>query len=172
MARKMNVAQGNGNRYNTKLREQAGRSSREVIWQDGNTLRKERVQAAPTERKAVSAQAKRNREKALEMNVRYVVFLGVAAVLTVAICVNYLKLQAQYTAAQKTSTTLSAQLDNLRLDNDDEYNRIIASVNLEHVKDVAMNKLGMVYASADQIVTYQAPENDYVKQYQEIPSDN
>ena len=39
------------------------------------------------------------------------------------------------------------------------------SVNLEEVRDRAINDLGMGYATSDQIIEYQNPVNDYVKQY-------
>lgn len=116
-----------------------------------------------------SSQAVKNRERSLQMNFGYVMFLTLAAIATVAICVNYLRLQARYTAVQKQSTNLEATLGSLRIENDAEYNRIISSVNLEDVKERAMNRLGMVYASEDQIVTYDATTPDYVKQYQAVP---
>lgn len=40
-------------------------------------------------------------------------------------------------------TALAAQLDADILENDSDYNRIITNVDMEHVKDVAMNELGM-----------------------------
>lgn len=140
---------------------------------DGNTVRK--VQAVPKReqqtRTTVSQSTRKNREKALQMNMSYVLFLAVAAVITVAVCINYLKLQAQNTSYQKTVTTMGTQLSELKLENDSEYNRIISSVDLEHVKEVAMEELGMVYASEKQIYTYDSMQSDYVKQYQEIPAE-
>ena len=117
----------------------------------------------------LSEQARANRERSMQMNFGYVAFLAVSAVISVLICVNYLKLQSEYTALQKQATGLEVSLSQLKLDNDEEYNRIMAGVDMEHVKEVAMDRLGMVYASLDQIVTYDAADRDYVKQYQEIP---
>ena len=138
---------------------------------DGNTVRK--LQTAPRRenqvRSAVSSATRKNREKALQMNMNYVLFLTVAAVVTVFVCINYLKLQAENTAYQKTVTAKGVRLSEMKLENDSEYNRIISSVDLEHVKDVAMNELGMVYASEKQIRTYNSIQSDYVKQYQDIP---
>ena len=42
-------------------------------------------------------------------------------------------------------------------------------VSYTHLK--AVNELGMVYADKDQIVEYDNPNGDYVKQYEEIPDD-
>ena len=140
---------------------------------DGNTVRK--LQTAPgrenQSRPAVSSATRKNRETALQMNMSYVLFLTIAAVVTVMVCINYLKLQAQNTSYQKTVTSMGTQLSELKLENDSEYNRIVSSVDLEHIKDVAMNELGMVYASEKQIRTYDSTQSDYVKQYQDIPEE-
>ena len=117
----------------------------------------------------VSSQALANRERSLQMNFAYVMFLTIAAVITVLVCVDYLRLQARYTTIQKESTRLEETLGTLRISNDEEYNRIISSVNLEDVKETAIEKLGMVYASEEQIVPYDAEVHDYVRQFQELP---
>ena len=151
----------------------SGRKEIEImdVYVDGNTLRTAHTLVRPQEQeeKKISRQAQANRERSMQMNLGYVAFLTVAAIVTVLMCVNYLRLQARYTAIQKQATSLEASLSELKLDNDAEYNRIISGVNLEHVKEVAMGRLGMVYASIDQIVEYEAADHDYVKQYQEIP---
>ncbi|MDD3794808.1 MAG: hypothetical protein PHE06_02320 [Lachnospiraceae bacterium] len=152
----------------------ANRSNKKFhTYVDGNTVRK--IQPMPNyaepKKASTSSATRKNREKALQMNLGYVVFLTAAAVITVMVCINYLKLQSQSTASQKTVTVLETQLSDLKLDNDSEYNRIISSVNLEQVKDVAMNELGMVYAAQSQIRTFGGAESDYVKQYQAIPAE-
>ena len=153
------------------MAERKGVGSSQTVYVYGNTVRKEREAARPVREQnaSISRQALMNRERSLQMNLRYVVFLTVAAVLTVAICVNYLKLQAQYTSLQKDATRLETSLSELKLENDARYNRIISTVNLEEAKEAAMERLGMVYASEDQIVEYLETERDYVKQYQDLP---
>ena len=136
---------------------------------EGNTLRETTAQVQPVLKKQPSRNTQANRERAAQMNIGYVAFLTAAAVLTVMICVNYLRLQARYTSLQKTTTALETTLGSLKLANDAEYNRVISGVNLEDVKEYAMNRLGMVYASEDQIVTYVPAEQDYVKQFKDIP---
>ena len=142
-----------------------------TVYADGNTLRQ--MAAQPLRRReeepAVSREVQSNRERSLQMNLGYVAFLAIAAVLTVAICVNYLRLQATCTSLQKEAISLENTLSRLKLDNDEEYNRIISGVNLEEVKEKAMTRMGMVYAKEDQIVEYEPATGDYVKQYQDVP---
>ena len=103
------------------------------------------------------------------MNLGYLLFLAGAAIACVTFCVNYLQLQSKCTALRQENTQLTATLGSLKIENDAAYNRIISDVNLEEVKDIAMNRLGMVYASATQVYYYEETENNYVKQYKDIP---
>ncbi len=135
---------------------------------EGNTLRTLDLPVSSTGH-VLSEQTSRNRERTLQMNLGYVLFLTIAAVLTVMVCVNYLKLQSACTALQKEGTRMESSLNMLRLENDREYNRIMSSVNLEEIKETAIEKLGMVYIKADQIETYDASGSDYVRQYMEVP---
>ena len=45
------------------------------------------------------------------------------------------------------------------------------AVNLDEIREEAQGTLGMVYASADQVIEYNSPSADYVKQYEDIPKD-
>ena len=47
----------------------------------------------------------------------------------------------------------------------------MSSVDLEYVRDTAINKLGMVYASSGQVVTYNDQDGDYVRQYEDVPAE-
>ena len=131
-----------------------------LVMVEGNTVRSERK---------LSPEVAAARARALQMNLGYVIFLTLAAVICVAVCVNYLKLQASYTTLQKTSTRLETQLCTLKISNDTEYNRVVSSVDLEEIKERAIGRLGMVYKTSDQIVTYEVPDNDYVRQFQAVP---
>lgn len=108
-------------------------------------------------------------ESRTQMNMGYLLFLAAMAVAVVTVCVNYLQLRARYTNLQKEYTVLEADLSERILENDAIYNGIVSSINLEEVKETATQKLGMVYATGEQIITYTETEKDYVKQYRDIP---
>ena len=42
-------------------------------------------------------------------------------------------------------------------------------VNMDYIKDVAMNQLGMKYAQEGQIVYYTVDNSNYMNQYSDIP---
>lgn len=152
MAEAGRTSEKNSRRTGTRRSVRRGDSYREeTVYINGNNAL---ALSQPQRRPSVSEHTRANREKALQMNFTYVVFLAAAAVACVTVCVRYLRIQSNYTALQKKNTSLTATLDDMKHENDAEYNRIMSSVNLEEVRDVAMNKLGMVYASSDQIITY------------------
>ena len=98
-------------------------------------------------------------------------FLSIAAVLALIVCVNYVKLQSQITTRSKNITAMQEELAAMREENTTKYNVLMDSVTLEEVEEKAINELGMVRANEDQIVEYENSAGDYVKQYEEIPED-
>lgn len=103
------------------------------------------------------------------MSAGYVVFLSIAAILALVICVNYVKLQSKLTSHSKTITSLQEELSEMKEENNTKYNAVTDSVNLEEIRETAQKKLKMVYASPEQVMEYDKPSTDYVKQYENIP---
>ena len=111
----------------------------------------------------------KNRNRAMSISPAYAVFLAVAAVCAVLICVLYLNLQADVRSRSEHVTAMQEQLADLTEANDTAYNAAADSVNLETVRQKAMNEMGMVYASEGTVVEYDSPAGEYVKQYNDIP---
>ena len=118
---------------------------------------------------SVSSQAKANRQKATQMNWRYVLFLTVTAVATLFLCVNFVQLKAQLTTQVQNLEQQESELSVLKADNDAFYNSVAASGDLEYIKEVATNELGMKYPSEGQIVYFDTAGDGYVRQYQDVP---
>lgn len=131
----------------------------------------QRRTAGPERRQHVSRQVKQNRKKAMGINKAYVVFLSVAAILMLVVCVQYVQLRAELTNRSKNITALQEELANLNEANTTKYNAVMDSVNLEEVREKAMDDLGMVYANENQVVEYDNPDGDYIKQYEQIPDE-
>ena len=144
---------------------------------DGNVVR--HIQAVPVrepqQRQRQSTQTRintrRTREKALHITMSYVVFLTAAAIVTVVLCVNYLQLQAQGTSYRQQIASLESTLSTAKTANDNAYEEAITSVNMDEVKNIAVNELGMEYANKGQVVFYSSQEGDYIKQYAEVPAE-
>ena len=122
----------------------------------------------PYREKRTSRQVRKNRKKALHMSAGYVMFLTMAAVLALIVCINYVQLQARITSSSKNITAMQEELASLREENTPRYNAVMDTVNLDEVRKKA-DEMGMVYATAEQIMGYESPSSDSVKQYESIP---
>ncbi len=104
------------------------------------------------------------------MSLGYLLFLSVAMVLMVGTLVFYISLQSQVKNSVKNIAVLESQLNSLKQDNDEAYNRANGNVDLDEVKRIAIQEYGMTYATEGQIVTYSdGGGNDYVRQVAPIP---
>ncbi len=145
------------------------------IYVDGNTVRKSAEPARPEERpkeRRVSRQATRNRHKALQMSKGYVLFLSLVSVATLFVCVHFIQLRSTVTSQLKEVASLETQLNQLIAENDALYDKTVSDINLDHIKNVAIDKLGMSYAAENQIIWYSSnATNSYVRQYQDVPTE-
>ena len=90
-------------------------------------------------------------------------------VLTSLVLIGYIRIQADNVAMVENISSLESQLNQLKLENDEEYSRIMSSVDLDEVKRIAIEELGMQYAQEGQVINVEDTKNDYVRQYQEMP---
>lgn len=137
----------------------------------GNTVRKIDVEreweTAP--QRQVQPSVRKNRDKAHHMSAGYVIFLAVAMCAAALILVNYIQLQAELTNRTRSVASKQSELNDLKVANDEEYNRILSSIDLEEIKRIAVGELGMTYAQEDQIVLYSNEGSDYMRK---VPESN
>ena len=138
---------------------------------EGNTARQLDVRRAIEEqpKKRLSNETRKNRDRAYHMNLGYVVFLMAALVVAGYVLIGYIQMQADITTQMHEIARLESRLYSLQLANDEELTRINSSIDLEEIKQIAMNELGMVYATEGQIVHYTNEGSDYVRQVSDIP---
>lgn len=135
------------------------------------TYEPERRVKEPEREERVSQRVRKNRRTALRMNLSYVMFLTLAAMLALVVCVKYVQIQSRLDSRSKNITALQQELTSLKEENNTRYNSVMDAVNLDEIREAAQGTLGMVYASADQVIEYNSPSADYVKQYEDIPKD-
>lgn len=158
-------------------RERHKNAYRSSIYVQGNTAarrlaQEERIRVVPRQQEPVRRAGKnvrRNRDRALYMNIGYVLFLVAAVVATAFILTGYLTLKADITSSIKNISRMESTLNELKLSNDENYDRIISNINLEEVKRIAIQELGMSYAKEGQIISFSSEGSDYVRQTGEIP---
>ncbi len=171
--------------YHRAYQEDRGRNEPGGAYVDGNTVRryeavpkepprrdprKEQEERKKEERKRQARQAaKANQQRAMQMNPGYILFLSAAMLVTVGICVVFLKLQADVHNNMKQIAALESQILELKTDNDAADKKLEGSIDLGAVKEIAINQMGMRYPTQEQIVYFRVDEEDYMNQYQDIP---
>lgn len=109
------------------------------------------------------------RKKNRTIRLKSAMFLTVAFALLAGVITYYLMLQSDITNSVNSIAAGERVLNELRLENDENYNRINGNVNLEEIRRVAIQELGMQYADAGQVVTFNGEGSDYVRQIGQIP---
>jgi len=137
-----------------------GTAARQLEMPERPQVRREQSHAVTT---------RRNQEKALPMDLPFVIMLTIAAICTLYLCVNYLQLQSNVAARLNNIEALEKSIETLKADNDALETRINTSVDLDYVYKVATEELGMVYANKNQVRLYNKTESEYVRQYEDIP---
>lgn len=106
----------------------------------------------------------------IAMNPAFAVFLAFSVFATLVACVMMLSMQAKVTTQSDTISLLQSEIEQMTDENNAYENRLNSNVNLEQIRETAMNQLGMVYPTEGQVVYYELTEADYVRQYQDVPS--
>lgn len=167
-----------------EMNEMNERPIRNMVYFDGSAVRK--LDYAPERRVRPEAEPERRPEprqerrkaldyrvdKALAFNLRYTVFVVASVIIMVAACTVMLFMEARISDQQNNINDLETQLTALKTDNAAYAASLDNMYTLDEINDVAINELGMVYAKKGQIVYYDSANEDYVKQYQDIPEAN
>lgn len=164
----MAVNQGRDrNRRQTSYRT----SSRRDGYVYGNTAPKQDVKRLIREepKKQLSNTARKNRDKAVYMNLGYVMYLIVAMVVSGMVLIGYIQLQSEITTGTEKIGQLESTLNNLKTANDEAYKRATGNIDVEEIRRIAIGELGMTYAQEGQIILYSGESSDYVRQYADIP---
>ncbi len=110
----------------------------------------------------------RSREKVMQMNRKYALFLGLLVAAMTFSLIGYIKLMSDISATNRKISTLESQLSELRSSNNEVYNEITGNVDLEEIRRIAIDEFGMNYADQDQIVVYSESKGDSVRQIADI----
>lgn len=124
-------------------------------------------------REALEHRAQQARVRRLENSkglgpVAFVMLLCCAAVMFY-LWAGYIKLNDENRNLVKETARVNAQVDQLKDVNDIAVNEINSSVDLKNVYRTAVSEMGMVFATGNQIISYEDNEAAYVRQYKDIP---
>ena len=180
MKRRQEFNNVNMARFNSEF-YQEGSAVRRV-----NTITKSALEAVPERKKVVRTveedefdvrrsnreyrKTYRKNENAFTMSVPYVIFLSVAVVAIVIMCIKYLNINSEITETKNKISVIESQIDSLSAQNDAMDYEINGYVDVDYVLRVATEELGMINAREDQIKFYDSSDTEYMKQLYDIPN--
>ena len=137
---------------------------------EGNTVRRlDTVRELQEPVRRPNQGVRRNQEKSRYMNLPYVLFLTAAMVITGIMLIGYLQTQSNLTLSIKKVAKLESELNDMRLSNDEQLERINTSLDMEEIRRIAIEELGMTYAKEGQVVMVSGEGSDYVRQISAMP---
>lgn len=162
-----------GNR--TYIDGNAARELRREVEQRREQVHREYVERQEEERELRKRQrqtrvaVQRNQARALQISPGYVLFLTATVAVMVVVFACFLHLQSVLNQSVQSVASLETQVLNLKNDNDAVQKKISNSVNIDNIRQRAMDELGMTYPQEDQIEYFEVDNDDYMNQYEEIP---
>ena len=151
------------------------RNQQRQYYIEGNTARQlntvpQRIERPKQQQqKKVNERVSRNSSRARAFDLKYTVCLMVATTILFVSCVNMLSIQAEISEQRRSIATLESTLNELTDTNNETSKRLESSVDLPKIYDVAINELHMVYPKTGQVISYEASNPDYVKQFKDVP---
>ena len=145
---------------------------------EGNTVRQvaqplpdrhTREREIREERERRKRQERRKMQRMMRKKRIYSMYVAMVAATVVGLFVGYINLTNSITTHMDNISALEQNISDLKASNSATESRIASQTNLGEIKTVAVNEMGMVYASADQIVYYDMESSDYMNQYHNIP---
>lgn len=154
----------------------AGRTYRNYNnFEDGNTARKyyeipeEQPKQAP---KKIPKQAPNSGKKPKKqlgvLNFSYMLFLISMVLVLIFFSFSFVKANTNFLVSKKVLDVKERELNTLVSKNNATRERLDSEVDLGEIYRIATEQLGMIYATDDQVITYDASNPDYVKKYQDI----
>ncbi|MBR0149110.1 MAG: hypothetical protein IJM23_07935 [Lachnospiraceae bacterium] len=120
--------------------------------------------------KIVSPQIERNRKRARNMTPLYLVGLMLCIGFFALLAHKHIQLNSEIVQVRHDIMSKEAEYQRIKTANDEEYARIMGAVDLEEIKRTAMDDLGMHYPDNSQIIEFENDDSDYVRQFQDIPT--
>ncbi len=148
-----------------------------MYYVEGNAVRKlsavpeREVRPEREKERKVNEKIQRNVKKAKAFDLQYTLMLVGATVFLFVSCISMLTLKANVTEQRREIAMLESNLNALTDSNNETSKRLQSSVDLTKIYEVATRDLGMIYPDNGQVVSYEASNPDYVKQFKDIPTE-
>ena len=127
-------------------------------------VQKDRERRLEQERKE---KIRRNRQRQMMIDAGYMLFLTVAVMITMVVCIQFLHLKAEVQTETNKVAAAKEEIIDLQAKNDAAYNKVLTSVDLDVIRQKAV-EYGMVPAGKNQIIKFTSNEDDYMTTYKAV----
>lgn len=117
----------------------------------------------------VPSPQKKQAKTHFKMSLGYLIFLSLATIMVGYVLCGYIRLQSDITTQVDDISTMESRLHDLTMTNEEEYTRLMGTIDLEEINLIARQKLGMVNPSSEQVVEISSSTDDYVTQSRVVP---
>ena len=124
----------------------------------------------PAPKRGPNPQIRRNRRRARSIDGSYAFYIFATSAIAVLACIFYLQLQVDNMNRANNVANLQNRLAHAIEQNEVAYQSVSQTINLEIIRNRAIEYLGMGPKSPDQIIEYQNPNNRHVIVHNEIPA--
>ncbi len=167
MMDKRNVTsiRGTANTSNTK-------NTRNLYYIDGSTIRKRRPEEISPKRPVKQPQTYRKAaikaEKSLAFDAKYFLITALAVIALAISTATMLYVESRVQKQKYHVANLQSEIQTLKTENAEYKASLDNMYTLDQIFDIA-TKWGMVYSSEGQILGYEATNEDYVTQHEDVP---
>ncbi len=158
-----------------RKRARTRQMNKSLAYIDGNTVRElepyaipERVDKERRRQARRREEVRRNRQRQLVIDAGYMFFLTAAVLVTLLVCMNFLRLKAEVQSTTSKLAVAKEEVMDLKAKNDAAYNKALTSVNLEEIRRVAVEEYGMVPAGKEQIIRFESDQGDYMTGHRSV----
>lgn len=96
------------------------------------------------------------------------IYLTACVIIATILCHNYISLRMDIASISKNIDYMQGELLEISKKNNEEYDRISASIDIEQIRQTALEELHMTYPTNDQVIVISPREDDYVRQFRDF----
>ena len=155
------------------------RTVRNYYIEEGGAVRKIQVVPEPRRREAdrprrrkanrTYSKAAKKAEQSKGFDLRYTLVLATMLVMVIISCVIMLAVQGSVESKERKIESIQQEIQDIQADNAAYENKLESMYSLDDIYTIATNELGMVYSQNRSIIYYEDAQDDYVKQYGDVP---
>lgn len=144
-------------------------------YEDGTTIRK--VASVPERKPSETRKRQVRYDRSEEADIfvvgtisgKMALMLAILLLTSVLSCITYLGVQSDINERKEDLQNLENSITSIKTVNDSIEYDISSFIDVDYITKVAVEQLGMVRATKDQIINYESSKSEFMEQYNDVP---